>query len=271
MIDLEQGRAFDFLGLAGRARVCGDAVDQLFELLTRGKQRNRVVVALAHLAAIKAGQGCNAFFHHGFGQGKVFAAVDVVEAGSHVARHLQMLDLIAAYGHFVGVEDQDVCAHQHGVHEEACGHAVIRLGARSVVFVYGCFVGMGAVEQAFAGHTGQEPGQLGNLGDVRLAVEGDVLWVQTGGQPAGGNLDGGALHALGVLALDERVVVGQKVEVLYVFVAAGLNGGAHHACVVAKVGRAAGGDAGQETGSAHRNQQQKSIAVCRACVSAARP
>jgi hypothetical protein len=90
------------------------------------EQRDGVVVALAHLAAVQAGQGGHVLVDHRFGQREVLA-VQVVEAGGHVARHLDVLHLVAAHGHLVGVEHQDVGAHQHGVHEQARGHAVVGL------------------------------------------------------------------------------------------------------------------------------------------------
>src|SRR6218665_827925 len=52
LVDLKQRRALDLLGRAGRARVGQDAGDQPAELRARAEQRYRVVIALAHLAAV---------------------------------------------------------------------------------------------------------------------------------------------------------------------------------------------------------------------------
>ena len=187
LVDLEQGRALCALGFAGGFGVGDDAGDLLAHLCSRCKQRDGVVVALAHLAAIQPGQEGDRFFDHRFGQHKVFA-IQVVEAGGHVACHLDVLDLVATHRHFVRFEHQDVGAHEHGVHEQAGGHIAVGVVACGVVFVDGSFVGVGAVEHAFAGHAGQEPGQLRDFRDIGLAVKGDFVCVQARGDPAGGNL-----------------------------------------------------------------------------------
>ena len=178
-------------------------------------------------------------------------AIQVVEAGRDVAGHFNVLDLVAAHGHLVGVEQNDVGSHQHRVHEQASGHAVVGLGACGGVLVHTGLVGVGAVEHALACHAGQQPGQLGRFGDVGLAVEDDLGRVQPRCQPSGGNLQRGALHAGRVAGLDEGVVIGQKVKALHTGPGAGLHRRAHRAHVVAQVGRAGGGDAGEYALSRH--------------------
>ena len=220
LVDLEEGRALHVLGLAGRARIGQDAADQLLELIARAEQGDRVVVALAHLAAIQPRQRGHMLVDGRLGQREVLA-IQVVEAGRHVACHLDVLDLVAAHGHLVGIEDQDVGPHEHGVHEEARGHAVVRLAAGGGVLVLRGLVGVRAVEQALAGHAGEQPGQLGRFGDVGLAVEGDLLGVEPCGQPAGGDFERGALDARRVFTLDERVVVGQEIKALHTGAQAG--------------------------------------------------
>ena len=69
------------------------------------------------------------------------------------------------------LEHQDVGTHQHRVHEQPRRHIGIGVFTCFLVLVNGGLVGVGTVEQAFAGHTGQKPGQFGNLRDVGLAVE----------------------------------------------------------------------------------------------------
>ena len=232
LVDLEQGRAFGVLGFARRARVGHDALDELAQLLPAAEQRDGVVVALAHLAAVQAGQGGHVLVDHRFGQHEVLA-VEVVEAGAHVARHLDVLHLVAPHGHLVCLEHQDVGAHEHGVHEQAGGHAVVLLAPGRLVLVLRGLVGVGAVEQAFAGHAGQQPGQFGDFRNIGLAVEDHLLRVQAGSEPAGRDLQRGALDAHRVLALDERVVVGQEVEALHAGPQARLDRGANGAHVVA--------------------------------------
>ena len=98
-------------------------------------------------------------------------AVAVVKTVRHIARHLDVLNLVAPHRHVVGVKHQNVCAHQHRVHEQAGGHVRVRVKLGGQVFVHRCLVGVGAIQDALAGHTGQKPGQLGNLRHVRLAVK----------------------------------------------------------------------------------------------------
>ena len=98
-------------------------------------------------------------------------AIAVVKTVRHVARHFDVLHLIAPHRHMVGVEHQNVRTHQHGVHKQSGADIGIRVGTGGGVFVYRGFVSMGAVEDAFAGHAGQKPGQLGDFRNVGLAVE----------------------------------------------------------------------------------------------------
>ena len=134
LVNLEQRRPFDVLGLARRARVGHDACYQLAQLLARREQGNGVVVALAHLAPVQAGQQGDRLFNHCFGQHEMLAIV-MVEAQGHVARHFNVLDLVATDRHLVRPEHQDVGAHQHRIHEQASRDVGIRLVAGSIVFV----------------------------------------------------------------------------------------------------------------------------------------
>ena len=177
LVNLKQGRAFGILGFARRARIGLDVGDQFLQLRAAGKQRDGVVIALAHLAAIQARQGGHAFFDGRLRRYKMFA-IAVVKTVRHVARHFDVLHLIAPHRHMVGVEHQNVCTHQHGVHKQASAHVRVRVGTGCGVFVHRGFVGMRAVEDAFAGHAGQKPGEFGDFGDVGLAVEHHALGVQ---------------------------------------------------------------------------------------------
>ena len=107
---------------------------------------------------------------------------------------------------------------------------------------------MGAVEQALAGDTGEQPAQLGDLGNVGLAIEGRLVGIQPQRQPGGGDLQARTLDARRVVALDQRVVVGEEIEGIGVGGAAGNDGRANGAGVVAQVRGAGGGDTGEDTG-----------------------
>src|SRR5262245_29115593 len=105
---------------------------------------------------------------------------------------------------------------------------------------------MGAVEQALGTDAGEQPGQLGDLGNVGLAVESRLVGVQAAGQPGGGDFQARTLDTGRVVALDQGVVVGQEIEGVDVAGAAGNDGRANGARVVAEVRRAGGGDAGKD-------------------------
>ena len=111
---------------------------------------------------------------------------------------------------------------------------------------------MGAVEQPLAGDAGQIPAQLGNLGQVGLAVEEHPLGVEPGRQPAGRDLQRRAADALGLGALDEPVQVGQEEEALDPGIPAGSDGRPDRPGIVAQVRAAGGGDAGEDTGQGRR-------------------
>jgi hypothetical protein len=173
-------------------------------------------------------------------------AVQIIEPGGDVAGHFQMLGLISADRHLAGLEHQNIRRHQHRVAEQPQGHALVGilvgigqiLGDRRLV-------GVRAVHQPFGGDAGQHPGQFQNLRDVGLGVENDVLDLQAQRQPGRGDFQPRAMHQRGVLALDQRVVIGQEVERLHVLTAAGLNGRQDRADVVAQMRGAGGGDAGE--------------------------
>ncbi len=250
LVKLKEGGAVGGLGLTRRFGVGHDAHDQFAQLGWRREERDGVVVALAHLATVQTRQCRHVLFNHGLWRREVLA-VEVVEARGHVARHFNVLDLVSAHRHLMGVEHQNVRAHEHGVHEQAGGHARVGLFPRRGVFVDRRFVGVGAVEHAFASHASQEPGQLGDFGHIALAVKRHVLRVQAAGQPSCGDFQRGALHARGVTHLDEGVVVGQKVKAFNVGQATGAHGGPNGTHVVAQVGCARGGDAGENAGGGH--------------------
>ena len=251
LVQGEQVRIVRVLGFAWGAGVGDDPRDRILHVLGAGEQRDGVVVALGHLAAIQARQGGHAFFDQRLGHGEEFFTVaeQVVEALADVAGHFHVLDLVAAHRHLVRIEHQDVRCHQHRVAVQAHADARIRVFTVFHVLVHRGLVGMGAVEQALGGNAGQQPGQLGDFRDVRLAVEGHPVHIQATGQPGRGDFHTRALDALRVIALDQGVVVGQEVEGIGIRVFAGEDRRANRTGVVAQVRRAGGGDAGEDTGT----------------------
>ena len=256
LVNLEQGRAFHVLGFAVGLAVGDDAADEFLQLRARCEQRDGVVVALAHLAPVQAGQRGHVVFDGRLGRGEM-RAVAVVEAGGHVARHFDVLHLVAPHRHLVRVEHQNVGTHQHRVHEQSNADIAVGVAARRGVFVYRRLVGVSTVEHAFAQHTAQKPGELWDFRNVGLAVKNDFVRVEATGQPTGGNFQRAALDARRIVNLDQRVVVGQKVKTLHTWAQAGLHRRANRAHVVAQMRRARGGDTGQKTFDGHGKKCKK--------------
>ncbi|CWT02924.1 Uncharacterised protein [Neisseria meningitidis] len=120
-------------------------------------KRNGVAVGFGHFASVQTDQEFDVFVDFHFGQGKDFFKA-VVEAAGDVARHFDVLDLVAPDGHFVGVEHEDVGSHQNRITEQTHFHAEI--GIFLIVFcicLHSGFVGVGAVHQTLGGDAGQNP------------------------------------------------------------------------------------------------------------------
>ena len=115
----------------------------------------------------------------------------MVETGTDVACHFQVLDLVTAYGHVGTVENQNVGRHQHRIAKQAHFHAVVHVFlARIQIRLHRGFVSMGAVHQAFGADAIQNPIEFHDFGNVGLAVKSDVLWVKSASQPSGGHSQG---------------------------------------------------------------------------------
>ncbi|MNP44085.1 hypothetical protein D3C76_1379330 [compost metagenome] len=106
---------------------------------------------------------------------------------------------------------------------------------------------MGTVEQALGRDAGQQPGQLGDFRDIGLAIEGHAIHIQTGRQPGRGDFQARTLDAHRVVALDQRVVVGQEIERIGIALATGDDRRTNGTGIVAQVRRAGGSDTGKDT------------------------
>ena len=104
-----------------------------------------------------------------------------VQRRGHVAGDLEVLALVAADRDHLGAEGQDVRGHQQRVVEEPRVDAVVVVPAGRLVRGHRGLVGVGPAQQPERRGVGQEDGQLRDLGDVRLAVEGRAPLHETGG------------------------------------------------------------------------------------------
>ena len=78
----------------------------------------------------------------------------MVEALGHVTCHFNVLDLVTTHWHLVRFKHQNIRTHQHGVHEKPGSHIRVGVSASSQVFVNLRFVGVCAIQHAFAQHAG---------------------------------------------------------------------------------------------------------------------
>ena len=82
-------------------------------------------------------------------------AIKMIETLGNIARHLDVLHLVATDRNLVGVEDQNVGGHQYGVHEKPGVDAGIGVLAIFGIAIDRCLVGMRTVEQSLRGNAGQ--------------------------------------------------------------------------------------------------------------------
>ena len=238
------------LGLAGLQKIGLDSVDRFSELLFALEERDRVVIAFAHLAPVQALQYGHVVIHPGPRQHEQLGDV-VIETLRDIAGHLHVLNLIPPYRDVVGSKHKDVRRHQHGVAEQPHAHAEVRLLPRLCIGLDRGFVGVGAIHQSLGGATVENPGQFGDLGNIRLAIKHRPIGVQTQGQPGGGNFQRRAPHLRRVRALDQRVVIGEKEKRLAIRRRRGRDRGAYRADIITQVRCARGGDPGQYAACAH--------------------
>ena len=167
-----------------------------------------VLVGLAHLlgGVSQRHDLGTALSHDGFGNGEG-VGVDGVEAGGDVAAKLHVLLLVDAHGDYIGLVEQDVGGHQHGISEES--------GINVVGVLLGLILELGhAGELTEAGEAVEQPCQLGMLLDVGLDVEGVLLGVKTAGHVEGEGLVGAAAKVGGHLTDGDGMLVHHAVEAL---------------------------------------------------------
>jgi hypothetical protein len=175
-------------------------------------EEDGVAVALGHLAPVRArharallGDECLRLHEVALAVGPGKGAV---EAPHDLARQLEMRRLVLAHGHEVGAHDGDVGGLQQGVEEEA--HvAEVLVGDLLALLL----VGRHALEPRHRGDHREVHGQLGDLGDVRLAIDGALVGVEAGRDPVEDLLFGEApdLRSVGPHR-GHRVPVGHEVE-----------------------------------------------------------
>src|SRR5207247_2499831 len=176
---------------APRAARVGDHAGELrLDLLRRVAQVDRVAVALAHLAAVGAGDpGRVGEQRLRLGEG---LAVGRIEAARDLARELDVRRLVDPDRHAPRLVHEDVGRLQHRVAEEPVGGEVAVLELRALLLVGGV-----PLEPRHRGQHAEEQVELGVLLHRRLLEERRARRVETDGQPVEDHLDGVLLERLG--------------------------------------------------------------------------
>ena len=175
----------------------------------------------------------------------------MVEALGDIPRHLDMLDLVSPHRNMAGVEHQDIRRHQYRVAEQAHGDTEVGVLARPLVGLYRRLVGVGTIHQALGRVATEHPGQLGNLGNIRLAVKKSLVGIQPEGQPGRCDFLAGLTHHLRVLAFDQGMVVRQEKKGIDGRIPGRRDGRANRPDIVTEVGCTAGGDSREKALPGH--------------------
>ena len=130
----------------------------------------------------------------------------VVEADGDVAGDLDVLALVVADGHLVGVVQQDVRRLQRRVGEQPGGHELALPLGRLVLEL------RHPRQLAVADRALHHPRQLAVLGDVALHEHGGHVGVEADGEQHRGELDGALADHAGLLGDGEGVEVDDAVE-----------------------------------------------------------
>ena len=135
------------LRLLRRRGVGDDPADLLAHVVRLRHQRDGVAVGLAHLAAVEAGERRGRLGDQRARLAQHAGPVAARELLREVDGDLQVLRLVGAHRHLVGVEGEDVGRHQHRVAVQAHVHAVVGVASGRDVGGDRGLVGVGAVEQ----------------------------------------------------------------------------------------------------------------------------
>ena len=241
--DLEDVVGVRVLGVAHALGVGLDRHDPLAQGLLLLEGVDGVAVALRHLLAVDAGQQGRVGGEAVGGQGEDLRLELAVEALRHVAGEFQVLHLVLADGHQLGVDGEDVRGLQDRIGEQADvgGDALGELVLVADRFFH----------QRHRADAGEQPGQLGDLGHGLLQVDAGLRRVQAEGQVVDDDLaDAGAQG--GRVARRGQRVVGRHEHVQFVALRLQVEELADRAGVVAEVELAGGLDAGEDAGHERR-------------------
>ena len=158
-----------------------------------------------------------------------------------VARQLEVLPLVVADRDDVGLVEQDVARHQHGIGEEAGGDELLAL---ALLLELGH-----AAELPEPGHGREQPRRLGMAGDVALQEERAAVGLEADREEQRRQVERAVVQILRVVVDRDRVQVDDAEE--RVALVLGRDVLAHRADVVADVFGTRGLDAGENAHGSH--------------------
>ena len=163
----------------------------------------RVAVALRHLLAVDARHPGRGVQQLGLRQDERLAE-QVVETGGQIAAHLDVLHLVLADRNGVGIVDQDIGRHQHGIGEQA------GVGRQTLGLLV--LEGVASLQQPHRRPGHQQPAQLGDLGHVGLHEQRGAIRIEPERQQVDGRVERVLRQGLAVADGRQRVQVGDEIE-----------------------------------------------------------
>src|SRR5574344_14747 len=215
--------------------------DLFLERLRLEENFNRIVVGLAHLAAVEAGNHIRRFLNERFRHSEHVLAVLLIETDRYIAREFHVLLLVLAHRHNVRVEHQDVRVHQARVAIEADNDVRIEILVLGAVRFDFRLVGVRAVHESLRRETAERPAELENFGDVALLVEKTLLRIESEGEPRRGDFVNIVAHLRAVVHGRERVIIRNEIKGIVSF--SERKGRADSPEEIAEMGRTGGLDA----------------------------
>ncbi len=188
-----KGKDAAFIGvfrLFDTLRIGDDLHDGFAQIFGARKERDDIAIALAHLASIESDNGLRAFMSECLGQFQSFSLIDEIKALGDIDSHFDVLKLVEAHGHEIGVKEQDICRHENGIGKKSHVHAVVGVFASFVIALQHCFIGMSAVHQSFRRESHENGGELKGLRDRALTIDQRLFGIEATCQPGGGNFEG---------------------------------------------------------------------------------
>ena len=138
-------------------------------------------------------------------------SVDIVYSQSNISRDFDMLQLVVAYGHEVGIVQEYICRHKHGVIHKS--HIYVVGVLQRLVFEL-----RHSVHLAYVGIAIEQPRKLAVLVYVRLKIYRTSLHVQTYGKQKRVKTPAVCVESLRLLSYGNGMQIGKRENTIVVFI-----------------------------------------------------